>query len=422
MPDTPGRRPLDLVCIAHLWWEWVWQRPQQLMSRLARHYRVLYVEEPHIEIGPEHEGFEVEAQPSGVEVARLVLRSDHDTFWRRLEESQIATAGHPFAVSRDIVEASLMYESIAQPRLEREVADLVAARRRGPLVVWLYTPLVLRFAELLRPDLLVYDVMDELRAFRFAPPRLRELEEELLDRADLVFTGGPSMHEVRRDRRPDALLFPSGVDVGHFARALDPDLPVPPAVAGLPHPVIGFFGVIDERSDLNLLASAAAARPDWSWVVIGPPLKVQRDGLPRAPNLHYLGKQPYEDLPAYLKAFDVAMMPFALNEATRYISPTKTLEYMAAHRPIVSTPVPDVVSLYGSVVRIAEGPERFVAEIEAALRETDDERERRVAREDRILAGASWDAIADSMRQLIERRLESKPARAPTSGGGPGPS
>ena len=398
----------SLVCISHLWWDWVWQRPQHLLSRLARHYPVFWAEEPHIEIGDAYEGFDVTEERPNLHVSRLILRSDAATFWSRLNEVLDRTGGHAFKVSDSIREASLLFDSPAQERLESEVRDYVASWRRDPLILWLYTPVVVQFIDLLEPDLVVYDVMDELAAFKFAPARLKEQEQELIARADLVFTGGPSMYAARQGRHPDLHLFPSGVEQEHFAQAVALDLAVPDEVRTLDHPIIGFFGVIDERIDLDLLAGAAAARPDWSWVMIGPVLKIEETSLPRLPNIHYLGKQDYRQLPAYLKAFDVAMLPFARNEATRFISPTKTLEYMAAHKPIVSTSIKDVITLYGSGARIADTPAELVAQVQAALDEGPAERARRNEQEQELLGRYAWDTIAGEMHALVEDRLRRK--------------
>jgi glycosyltransferase involved in cell wall biosynthesis len=407
----------DLVCISHLWWDWVWQRPQQLMSRFARRHRVLWAEEPHIEIGAGGETFEVTEELPGLHVGRLVYRSDEATFWERLRDVTARTGGEGFRLSPHIREASLLFDSFAQPVLERRVEAFTNEWRQHPLVLWLYTPVVQRFIDLLRPDLLVYDVMDELSSFQFAPARLREQEQQLLERADLVFAGGPSMYAARKDRRPDVHLFPSGVEQAHFARALDEATRVPGTVRELPRPVVGFFGVIDERADLDLLAAVADLRPAWSWVMVGPVLKIEEETLPRRPNIHYLGKQRYEDLPAFLKGFDIAMLPFARNEATRFISPTKTLEYMAAHRPIISTSVPDVISLFGSVARIAETPGEFVAAAEAALVEDAAGREARLARERDTLRRHGWDTIVAEMEGLIVDRLSRRGRRSQVGDG-----
>lgn len=401
---------VDLVCVSHLWWDWVWQRPQHLLSRVAQRRRVLYVEEPRIEIGPTYEGFDVLPERPQLDIGRLTYRSDAATFWQRLQATQDRIGAHPFKVSDQIHEASLMFESPMQERLEHEVVGYVTARRAAPLVLWLYTPVVVHFIDLLRPDLVVYDVMDELSAFKFTPPRLKQQEQELLTRADLVFTGGPSLYQARRDRHADVHLFPSGVEQAHFAQALADDLPIPDVLAGLPGPIVGFYGVIDERIDYELLAQVARLRPEWQWVMIGPILKIQESDLPRLPNLHYLGKQDYAALPGFLKAFDVAMMPFARNESTQFISPTKTLEYMAAHKPIVSTPITDVIDLYGAVVRIASTAEAFVAEVEAALGEDAQTRTDRLQRAEALLGLYAWDRIAAEMQALIDERLQRRQA------------
>jgi UDP-galactopyranose mutase len=370
----------------------------------------VWVEEPRIQIGPPATTFEVTAVQPTLRVARLLARSDAPTFWDRLNEKLDHTGAHPFKVSDDIREAGLTFDSAFQAQLEHEVVAYVQARRRRPLVLWVYTPQVVHFIDLLTPDLVVYDVMDDLSAFKFAPPRLLHQEQELFARADLVFTGGPSLHAARVGRHHDIHLFPSGVEQQHFAQAAQGTLPLPPALRDVPHPIIGYFGVIDERIDLDLLAQAARLRPDWQWVMLGPVLKIEERNLPRLPNLHYLGKQDYQDLPAFLQAFDVAMMPFARNDATRSISPTKTLEYMAGHTPIVSTSIPDVITLYGSVVRIADTPAAFVDAVEAALHEEGAARATRMAQEADLLAQYAWDRIADEMDALIIDRVQRKHA------------
>lgn len=400
----------DLVCVSHLWWSWVWQRPQHLMSRMSREHRVFWTEEPHIEIGPPADEFVVTEEQPNLIVGKLVYRSDRDTFWERLNVTLDRTGGQAFKVPETITEASMLFGGPYQSSLEREVRSFVQGWQRNPLVLWLYTPAALPFVELLQPDLLVYDVMDELTAFKFALPKLKQQAQELMQRADLVFTGGPSLYAARKDLRDDVHLFPSGVEREHFAQALSDGLPSPADVSELPHPIVGFFGVIDERIDLSLLASVAAARPEYTWVLLGPILKIEEHDLPRLPNIHYLGKKEYRELPAYLHTFDVAMMPFAHNEATRFISPTKTLEYMAAHKPIVSTSIKDVVDLYGGVVRIADTPDTFVDAVDAALAEDGLTHEERIAQEETLLQRYAWDNIAGTMESLITDRLQRKRA------------
>jgi UDP-galactopyranose mutase len=371
---------------------------------------VFYVEEPRIKIDPPREQFAVREVGPNLRIASLQLASDAETFWQRLDETRDRTGAHPSEVSKEIREATLMFESRFQPWLEEEVRRYVTGWRRSSasLVLWLYTPTVLRFIDILGPDLVVYDVMDELSAFKSAPPRLLEQEKELLARIDLVFAGSPSLYESKKGRHRDVHLFPSGVAPADFAPALGGNLSAPPELRDAPRPIVGFYGVIDERLDLELLESVAELRPGWTWVMVGPIIKIEERSLPRTPNIVYPGQKRYDELPAYLAAFDVTMMPFALNDATRYISPTKTLEYMAAHKPIVSTPITDVVDLYGSVVRIAATPEAFVGQVDAALGETEEMQAERVHREEELLSRYSWDHIVGEMRALIEDRLARK--------------
>ncbi len=259
--------------------------------------------------------------------------------------------------------------------------------------------------------------MDELANFRGAPRRLREQEAALMAEADLVFTGGPSLYEARKGRHPDVHCFPSGVEASHFAQAAN-GVARPEDLAAVTRPVIGFYGVIDERVDLELLGAIAAARPDWTLAMIGPVLKIAKEDLPQHPNILYFGKQEYRDLPGFLACFDVAILPFARNEATQFISPTKTLEYMAGEKPIVSTPIKDVVDLYGEVVAIAENPEEFVAAIERALAEGPADRIRRLARARALLAHHDWNAIAARMAAIMGNALASRaPAFAMTASG-----
>jgi glycosyltransferase involved in cell wall biosynthesis len=281
--------------------------------------------------------------------------------------------------------------------------------REGAL--WFYTPMALPLADAFTPALVVYDRMDALAEFAFAPPEMREREAELLERADLVFTGGSSLYRSVQDRHDNVHCFPSSVEAEHFAQALDePEEPLDQA--HLPHPRLGYVGVIDERMDLDLLRALASARPDWQIVMVGPVVKIDPATLPRASNLHYLGQKDYAELPAYLSGWDVALLPFARNEATRFISPTKTLEYFATETPTVSTPIPDVAVAYGDVVYLGANPDAFVAACEAALSAGPAERAVKAARMRAVLAQTSWDRTAAAMEGLMEDALETKAARA----------
>ena len=375
-----GGMPLryDLVCLSHLRWESVFQRPHHLMSRCARTRRTFFVEEP-LPDAERSPGLEVYVHEPGV---RVVVP--------HLPPGVVGLAA-------DQIVAGLLERLLARA----EVRDFV---------LWYSTPMALGVTPGLPPALAtVYDCMDELSAFRGAPPELLVREAELLVRADLVFTGGHSLFEAKRHQHGSVHLFPSSVDREHFARARR-RLPDPPDQAHLPHPRLGFCGVLDERLDTALLAGLADLRPDWQLVLVGPVAKIDSATLPRRPNIHYLGQRSYAQLPGYLAGWDVALLPFARNEATRFISPTKTPEYLAAGRPVVSTSIPDVVRPYAErgLVRIADDPEGFDAAATAGMQENASDRLARLARVDAFLGGVSWDqtwsAMDDLVREVVEQR------------------
>jgi UDP-galactopyranose mutase len=278
-------------------------------------------------------------------------------------------------------------------------------------ISWYYTPMALRWSSHLRPILTVYDCMDELSAFAGAPAGMADAERSLLKRTDLVLTGGHSLYCAKRALHPHVHEFASGVDVDHFSSARRPR-PDPIDQVDIPHPRIGFFGVLDERLDRELLAGMAEKAPGWHFVMIGPVTKIDPKTLPAAPNLHYLGAKAYAQLPDYIAHWEVAMLPFARNDATRYISPTKTPEYLAAGRPVVSTSIADVVTPYREqqLVRIADTPEEFVDAIREALCEQPDDR---VMRADAMLQRMSWDNIWSRMSHLIDEACRTQSRRRP---------
>jgi glycosyltransferase involved in cell wall biosynthesis len=362
---------MDIVCVSHLRWDFVFQRPQHLLTRAARQGRVLYLEEPKLSDGPP--SLEVRRVDGGVHVIVPVLPHSAP------------------AAERVSLQASMLHGSL----LEHGISDYA---------LWYYTPMALKFTYHLNPIATIYDCMDELSAFAGAPPELAALERELFARADVVFTGGQTLFEAKRSSHHNVHAFPSSVDVAHFARARSV-VADPMDQRGVGRPRLGYFGVIDERMDYELLRGVAAARPEWQIVLIGPTAKVDPASLPVAPNLHYLGPKLYADLPEYIAGWDVAILPFARNEATRFISPTKTPEYLAAGKPVVSTSIRDVVRPYGELrlARIADTTDTFVEAVEAALAENADER-RRAA--DALLATLSWDRTWSGMRRLVEQVAE----------------
>jgi UDP-galactopyranose mutase len=372
------QRQFLIVVFSHLRWNFVYQRPQHLLSRLAAKHPVFFIEEPELGEGP----------------AR----------WERSTPQPNLTVLRP---RTSVPTPGFNPEQLAaiQPLL----AELGTELEGKPLVAWLYTPLALPLAQALEPEVVVYDCMDELSMFLGAPPELLTREAELLQRADLVFTGGPSLFRAKRGLHPDVHCFTSSVDAAHFRAArVGGQAAEPQDQAELPHPRLGFYGVIDERLNLPLLDYVAAERPDWHLVLVGPVVKIDPSVLPRRPNIHYFGQRAYEDLPGYLSGWDVCLLPFARNDATRFISPTKTLEYMAAELPIVSTPITDVAEPYGDIVYLGDTPEEFLAACDAALGSGAEERSRRAGRMRQVLAGTSWDATVAAMEKLIAGALAKK--------------
>ncbi len=361
---------MDMVVLSHLRWDFVYQRPQHLLSRAARTHRVLFVEE-----AVAGERFRLEQQPRGesLTVVRPVVPG-----WMPTEEAESAVA--------------------------QALRDLVGAWRRTQLVAWHYAVMMEPLSRGLEPDLVVFDCMDELSAFRGAPPGLVERERALMARSDLVFTGGHSLWEAKRSLHPRVHAFPSSVDRAHFARARA-EQPEPPQLAGIGRPRLAYAGVIDERIDLDLLADVAAAEIG-EVVLIGPIAKIDPADMPDSPRIHQLGMQPYDALPALFSHVELGLMPFALNESTRFISPTKTPEYLAAGLPVVSTPVTDVVRGYGDLemVEVAER-EAFVEACRVALA-----RPRSFREVDQRLSGMSWDATWESMEALMDDLLAQREA------------
>lgn len=358
----------DLICYSHLRWDFVYQRPQHLLSRFASERRVFFIEEPIAGDGP----------PS------LDLSWSDDGVW-------VAVPHVPRSFDQRATERAL----------RALLDDLLRSHSIRSHIAWYYSPMALGFSRHLEPIVTIYDCMDELSAFFGAPPEMRERERELFERADLVFTGGHSLYEAKRGQHPSVHAFPSSIDVEHFARARA-NPPEPDDQAAIAGPRLGYFGVIDERLDLELLVGIADARPDWQIVMIGPVVKISHESLPRRANIHYLGKKPYAELPSYIAGWDVAIMPFARNDATRFISPTKTPEYLAAGRPVISTSIRDVVRPYGlaGLVSIADETEPFVAIVERELQRSD--RAHWLARVDACLASNSWDSTWARMHALIE--------------------
>ena len=360
-----------LIVFCHLRWDFVFQRPQHLMTRLAEHYNILFVEEPM-----------------------------HTEGEARLEKTEVAANITVIRPHTPIQQFGFHDDQL--PTLQALLADLVP--RDEALIVWFYTPMALPLLQVFKPSKVIYDCMDELAMFKNAPKQLLQRESALLNIADVVFTGGPSLYQSKRDRHANAHCFSSSVDAKHFRQAQNRELSHPEQ-AHIAHPRLGFYGVIDERFDVDLVSSMADAHPEWQIVLVGPVVKIDPATLPKQPNVHYMGQRTYDQLPQFLAGWDACLLPFAMNDSTKFISPTKVLEYMAAELPSVSTPITDVKVPYGDVVEIAASHADFIAACERQLALSDDARQAQAKRMREVVAGTSWDLTASRMHELIGSAL-----------------
>lgn len=353
----------NILCFSHLRWNFVYQRPQHLLTRFAKENNVYYFEEPKPGLS---DFYEIDLQ-DGVSIIQTFLSDDAEN---------------------------------RNQRLEKIVHKVLEDQNIKTYSCWYYTPMALEYTSTLKPKIIIYDSMDELSAFRFAPPQLLSLEDELFQKADLVFTGGHTLYQAKKHRHHNIYPFPSSIDKHHFKAAryntVDAD-----DQKHIPNPRFGFFGVIDERFDIELLREVSAKRPDWQFVIIGPVVKINEEDLPRAENIHYLGSKKYSELPNYISHWDIAMVMFAINESTEFISPTKTPEYLAAGLPVISTPIKDVIKPYGenNLVYIADNAETFIVYAEEELQK--DSKKEWLKKVDEFLADESWDNTFEKMNLLI---------------------
>ncbi|HYG01017.1 MAG TPA: glycosyltransferase family 1 protein [Chryseosolibacter sp.] len=371
----PNMTSTDLVCFSHLRWNFVYQRPQHLLSRFSKQFRTFFIEESIFDATTEN-----------------FLEINNP------QENLFVVVPHLIGEKSEEVNVSVQKELLSKLFIDKQITSYF---------FWYYTPMAVAITDQFNPTVIVYDCMDELSAFKFAPQSLKDRENELFTKADLVFTGGYSLYEAKKHKHPDVHAFPSSIDYAHFSKARQYTTD-PLDQAHIPHPRIGYFGVLDERMDFDLVEAVARRKPEWSFVMVGPLAKISPESLPKLPNLYYLGMKQYAELPEYISGWDVAMMPFAHNESTRYISPTKTPEYLAAGKPVVSTPIIDVLRQYGrhGLVSIAGTAEEFVRVTAIAL--TNSEREEWLENVDDILAQNSWDKTWQRMMYLITRKLNEK--------------
>ena len=364
---------MDLICFSHLRWNFVYQRPQHLMTRFAKQTRVFLIEEPIFQADPSH---------------------------LQLDRKGNLTVVIPY-VQHGLSEDDVI---IQQARLLKE---LFVEENITSYFFWYYTPMALAIGNYFSPKLIIYDCMDELSLFKFAPPALKEREKELFEKADLVFTGGHNLYQAKKNSHHNIYPFPSSIDKEHFAQAREITND-PEDQAQIPHPRFGFYGVIDERFDIDLIKEVAERKPDWHFVIVGPVVKIDPEILPRLDNIHYRGGRTYDELPMYLSGWDVAIIPFLRNDSTKYISPTKTPEYLAGGKPVISTSIIDVVTPYGvnDLVHIADTADEFIAAAETELNRQD--RDAWLEKTDKFLSKNSWDKTWDKMMQHITDTIKTK--------------
>ena len=372
--QTTRKDTMDLVCFSHLRWNFVYQRPQHLMSRFLKHGRVYFIEEP-------------------------LFDAEHTSYLELSRKENLT-----------IVIPHLKHDLSGQdPTLQQInlLKDLFKEEAIIDYFFWYYTPMALTIGNSFTPKFIVYDCMDELSSFKFAPPELKEREKELFSKADLVFTGGYNLYRAKKSFHHNIYPFPSSIDKEHFmqARQIIAD---PVDQTDIPHPRFGFYGVVDERFDIDLIKEVAERKPEWQFVIIGPVIKIDSESLPIMNNIHYLGSKNYKELPLYLAGWGVAIIPFLRNEATKYVSPTKTPEYLAGGKPVISTSIIDVVTPYGTnnLVHIADTADEFIAAAEHELNRAD--RSQWLQKTDAFLSKNSWDKTWRKMVRLINNTRDSK--------------
>ncbi|MES2458796.1 MAG: glycosyltransferase family 1 protein [Bacteroidota bacterium] len=370
--ETP---PKNLVCFSHLRWDFVYQRPQHLLSRFSKDASVYFFEEPIFD-ADDQAFLSFSRRTEKLTVVVPHLRSDMDE------------------AERNMVLSALLNKLLANIEME-------------DCTFWYYTPMALTFSDKYKPKLIIYDCMDELSAFKFAPEELVSLEKKLLAKADLVFTGGHSLYEAKKNQHSNIFPFPSSIEKEHFAKSRSVKKE-PADQLAIQGPKLGFYGVLDERFDAALIGQIADKRPEWQIILIGPIVKIDPESLPKNKNIHYLGHKSYEELPEYLSGWDVALIPFLLNESTRFISPTKTPEYLAAGIPVVSTPIRDVIKPYGikKLVHICTNCDDVIRAVESELNKSC--KKSWLKEVDGFLKNLSWDDTHEAMRRQMNAVINNR--------------
>ena len=368
--------PKNILCFSHLRWDFVFQRPQHLLTRFSENFNIYYMEEPIFDAEDE---------------AYL-------TFSKKLPTLFVGAPHLPPGLSKTAVNEAL--NNLLKKFFEKQYVEDYS--------FWYYTPMALEFSDNFNPGLIVYDCMDELSAFKFAPKELKELESKLMMKANVVFTGGQSLYEAKKKQHFNIHPFPSSIDKSHFGQARKYSVVEPEDQANIKGKKMGFYGVIDERFDIELIREIANEKPDWQLILLGPVVKIDPETLPKNPNIHYLGSKSYQQLPQYLSGWDVALIPFMINESTRFISPTKTPEYLSGGVPVVSTPIRDVVQPYGTLklVSIASNASEFIEAIEKQLEGKNNSAW--LEQVDKFLSKVSWEITVQRMQDLLTTTIKNR--------------
>lgn len=371
-----------IIAFSHLRWDSVYQRPRHLLTRLAENYRIVFIEEP--------------------------VFHDDDSFF------EISTPGKNVTVLKPHTPvAAAGFHDEQLPHLIKLMRQLSVLEEEH--IAWFYTPMALPLLQELQPAAVIYDCIDELSACKDSPRQMLQRENALLKVADLVFSASPSLYRMKRERHPNVHCFPGSAETAHFEQALDRSH-THPALEEIPGPRLGFYGVIDERIDMRLIEALAEAHPLWQIVMVGPATRIDPAMQQKRHNIHYLGHQPYEALPRLLAGWNACLLPFALNESTIHsASLDRTLEYMTAGLPVISTAIADVIELYGDVVAVAETPKEFIRACEQALLTTPEENREWIARTSELLSATSWDKTAEKMHELVQWTVMQKDERGTCS-------
>lgn len=373
--------PPLLLVLSPSRWDFMFRRTQQLMSRLAGRWQVLFVEEPRRSRNAAWLDEQAQGEHLSVLVPHLPANlSPH------LPPSLDATHDEP----------------------RRMLAAYLRQRDLRVDVAWVSSPASLPLLDSLDARCVVYDCHASSTA-----PRLRREQALLLERSTLVFANGPSLYESLREQHPRVMCLPDAVAAAHFA----PDAQRPHSVqamhAGslqrhLSAPRLGWFGVIDRRLDLDLLAQIADAHPQWSLVMVGPVVGLDASRLPQRANIHWLGVQPYSVLPHLLEGWDLCLLPFVIGAATRQLCPAQALEYMAGGKPVLCTPLHDVAWMFSDSVAIAERGPPFIAACEALLAESPAQRAQRALQMMATVSASSWDRSAQAVHEMLHTALASR--------------